>query len=404
MARSKRTAAFSSVPFSIHSLGECAFFRRTRKWPRRWQSRVGRLLGLLRRKDEGVRLHLCTGRVPRTCGNRLQKCHVRLLGGGEAFQGTRLVNPTRASDVYHDNKARFSLRCMPDALRSRALGQDLYPVWIHCAQGHAQTARDRFTDNDLAASWLSPQSAEEIGDTATFAGRPLIPIEESPPRLYHRTTRDAALAIVEGSMKPGFGDSGKAHNYFAPAALEDLQVKSGVRADLPIESVYETKLVLQHAWLFISESDGVLCSEEVPGTCALYARDTRDGSYIWTRPSTEGSSRPANAEADDPMETDQLYSLQKEESYFGEAPWDDWSEWTVGALFDESWESWDDSLWDSSPDSWDWYSYQDFAGWNEWWPEATSSKETLSPQQPQKPKEESTLQHGAQQAPVQLSL
>ena len=209
------------------------------------------------------------------------------------------------SIVYHDSKARFSLRCMPDALRSRALGQNLYPIWIHCAQGHAQTARDRFADNDLAVSWLSPQSAEEIGDTATFAGRPLIPIEKSPPRLYHRTTRDAALAIVEGSMKPGFGDSGKAHNYFAPAALEDLQVKSGVRADLPIEIVYETKLVLQHAWLFISESDGVLCSEEVPGTCALYVRDTRDGSYIWTRPSTEGSSRPANAEADDPMETDQ---------------------------------------------------------------------------------------------------
>ncbi|CAE7281951.1 unnamed protein product, partial [Symbiodinium natans] len=99
-------------------------------------------------------------------------------------------------------------------------------------------------------------------------------------------------------------------------------------------------------------------------------------------------------------EESELYGLQEEESYFGEAPWDDWSEWTVGALFDESWESWDDSLWDSSWDSWDWYSYQDFAGWNEWWPEATSSKETLSPQQPQKPKEESTLQHGAQQAPV----
>ena len=215
--------------------------------------------------------------------------------------GTRSI----FSIVYHDNKARFSLRCMPDALRSKALGQDLYPVWIHCAQGHAQAARDRFTDNDLAVSWLSPQSTEEIGDTATFAGRPLLPIEKCPPRLYHRTTRDAALAIVEGSMKPGFGDSGKAHNYFALAALEDLQVKSGVRADLPIEIVYETKLVLQHAWLFISESDGVLCSEEVPGTCALYVRDTRDGSYIWTRPSTEGSSRPANAEADDPMETDQ---------------------------------------------------------------------------------------------------
>ena len=25
-----------------------------------------------------------------------------------------------------------------------------------------------------------------------------------------------------------------------------------------------------------------------------------------------------------------------------EAPWDDWSEWTVGALFDESWDSWDE--------------------------------------------------------------
>ena len=75
-----------------------------------------------------------------------------------------------------------------------------------------------------------------------------------------------------------------------------------------------------------------------------------------------------------------------------EAPWDDWSEWTVGALFDESWDSWDESLWDSSWDeSWDWSGYQDFDSWSwyGWWPEATPQK-TL--QKPQKTKEEQTLQ------------
>ena len=99
--------------------------------------------------------------------------------------------------------------------------------------------------------------------------------------------------------------------------------------------------------------------------------------------------------------SDELYDGTEEDwSYFGEASGDDWSEWTVGALFDgDSWgyDAWDDSLWDSSwGDSWDWY--QDFGSWGEWWPEATS-KETLQ-QQPQKTKEEQTLQPPAAQATV----
>ena len=85
-------------------------------------------------------------------------------------------------------------------------------------------------------------------------------------------------------------------------------------------------------------------------------------------------------------------AVQEEElSYQDEADWsafeestEDWSEWTVGALYEDSWDaSWDDGSlwsswdsWDSSWDSWDWSS--DFQFWApEAQPAATAKQETL---------------------------
>ena len=52
--------------------------------------------------------------------------------------------------------------------------------------------------------------------------------------------RDAAFAIMEGKLIPGFGDSGKAHCYFSSLPLEEMANQAGVRCDLPIQIVFAT--------------------------------------------------------------------------------------------------------------------------------------------------------------------
>ena len=85
-------------------------------------------------------------------------------------------------------------------------------------------------------------------------------------------------------MNPGHQCSGKYHNYFAKATLDELGERGGVRANLKYELVLDTDEVLEHAWLFETGSEGVLCREPVPGTCALYIRDAEKNTILWTRP------------------------------------------------------------------------------------------------------------------------
>ena len=84
---------------------------------------------------------------------------------------------------------------------------------------------------------------------ALYKGRPCIPVEEIPPRLYHRTVEDAAFAILDDRLVPGFGSSGKAHCYFSSLPLQEMTNQAGVRRDLPVEVVFETAAVLKHAYL-----------------------------------------------------------------------------------------------------------------------------------------------------------
>ena len=107
------------------------------------------------------------------------------------------------------------------------------------------------------------------GPLAPYKGRPCAAIEDVPPRLYHRTVEDAAFQILDGELTPGFGDSGKLHNYFSSLPLEEMTNQAGVRKDLPIEIVFETSAVLRYAYLFETASDGVLCREKVPGSTNL---------------------------------------------------------------------------------------------------------------------------------------
>ena len=69
--------------------------------------------------------------------------------------------------------------------------------------------------------------------------------------------------------------------------MDELGERGGVRANLKFEMVFDTSEVLQHAWLFETASEGILCREEVPGSCILFIRDASKNVIVWTRPKPE---------------------------------------------------------------------------------------------------------------------
>ena len=202
--------------------------------------------------------------------------------------------------MAHDNKGRFMIAGTERDVRSEYIDTALWPLWIAAAHGHNDKIADQVDDNDIATRWYWDQTRSEMGNAAAFQGTPILAKGEYPPRLYHRTTRDAALAIVEGELIPGYGRSGKYHNYFAKATLAELGERGGVRANLTFELVFDTTEVLQHAWLFETESEGVLCREAVPGSCALYVRDTTKNIVIWSRPAPEADDEGEDITVDAP--------------------------------------------------------------------------------------------------------
>ena len=188
------------------------------------------------------------------------------------------------SIMAYDNKGRFQITGTEKDVRSEYIDTAIWPLWIAAAHGHSSKIANEVDDNEIATCWYWDQPRSELGNAAAFQGTPIQAKGEYPPRLYHRTTRDAALAIVEGELVPGFGRSGKYHNYFAKATLDELGERGGVRANLAFEMVFDTTEVLQRAWLFETSSEGVLCREAVPGTCVLFVRDTSKNITIWSRP------------------------------------------------------------------------------------------------------------------------
>ena len=204
------------------------------------------------------------------------------------------------SIMAYDNKGRFQIAGTEKDVRSEYIDTAIWPLWIAAAHGHSSKIANEVDDNEIATCWYWDQPRSELGNAAAFQGTPIQAKGEYPPRLYHRTTRDAALAIVEGELVPGFGRSGKYHNYFAKATLDELGERGGVRANLVFEMVFDTTEVLQHAWLFETSSEGVLCREAVPGTCVLFVRDTSKNVTIWSRPVPEAEEEGEEITVDAP--------------------------------------------------------------------------------------------------------
>ena len=196
----------------------------------------------------------------------------------------------------HDNKSRFILRGpKPDKENKEGILAYLMktrclPLQISASQGHGKHIASTFGDEQIAVNWLSTYTALELqGRSASFAGVPYFPWEACPPRLFHRTVRDAAMSITQNGLIAGYGGSGKIHNYFASCPLEEMtEGTAGVRANCLCEVVFSTKLALEAGcYLFTSKSDGVLCREDVPAEAVLYVRDTKRDEVIFSKVTIE---------------------------------------------------------------------------------------------------------------------
>ena len=183
--------------------------------------------------------------------------------------------------ICQDNKPRFLIAGSEQDPRAEYYRQPVYPLWVRAAHGH--NVRLELDDKDNAFHWFTSVPQEQ-GPLAPYKGRPCTPLEDIPPRLYHRTVEEAAFQILDSELTPGYGQSGKMHNYFSSLPVEDMSNQAGVRKDLPIEIVFETAAVLRHAYLFETASEGVLCREKVPGSTILYIRDSIKDKILYSRP------------------------------------------------------------------------------------------------------------------------
>ena len=116
------------------------------------------------------------------------------------------------------------------------------PCDTRASHGHNQ--RVELDDRDIAVHWLTSVSREKV-PLAPYKGRPCIPIEEIPPRLYHGTVKDAAFAILSDKLIAGYGASGRGD-----------EQPVGVRNNLPGQVVFETAAGLKYAYLFETSSAG----------------------------------------------------------------------------------------------------------------------------------------------------
>ena len=187
-----------------------------------------------------------------------------------------------------------------------------YPLEVAAVQGHSQNIQNlsgmepEELDAQIAVSWLCLKSNEELEEMedASLRGVPFLAWEDCPRHLCHRTTKDAAISILNQGFKPGHRDSGKMHVYFADRPLEEMEHgTAGVRADHPVEVVVSTKEVLEAGLtLFHTQSEGVLCRSEIPAYTILQVRDTRDDEILYIKAFPEAEPEPELDAQQEPAE------------------------------------------------------------------------------------------------------
>ena len=190
-----------------------------------------------------------------------------------------------------DKKGRIRLLGI-DVPMKETIGQDLFPVRIRIAQGH----NERLVDNDeadylLATAWYSNLDSDEAVSRSSAFGVTVLSAEDTPKRIYHRTTTSGLESILKSGIVPGAKKSGRAHGYFSSYRLNDARYQSGMRSNMPVEIAIDTfKAMAAGCEFFVTDSDGTLTRNTVPPDCIVSAVDTsKKDQPLYVAESTEAT-------------------------------------------------------------------------------------------------------------------
>ncbi|CAE7337449.1 kptA, partial [Symbiodinium sp. CCMP2456] len=185
--------------------------------------------------------------------------------------GEQLLRAAKA-----DKKGRIRLLGI-DVPMHETIGQPLFPVRVRISQGHNEKLVGNNPDADLflATKFLSTLSKEEAEEQSSIRGVTVLPKEDTPTKLYHRTNEKGMRGIIRDGMVPGSARSNRAHNYLSPYRLNDAKYMGGMRSNQPIEMVIDTiRAIEAGCTFFITETDGVLTRDTIPPDCIVSAIDT----------------------------------------------------------------------------------------------------------------------------------
>ena len=115
--------------------------------------------------------------------------------------------------IKQDNKQRFIIAGRTRIREPRITASSCTLFGFGCRM--VTTSGLEPDDRNIAVHWLTLVSRDQ-SPLAPYKGRPCIPLEDIPPRLYHRTVEDAAFAILADRLIAGFGDSAKLANAVLP--------------------------------------------------------------------------------------------------------------------------------------------------------------------------------------------
>ena len=190
-----------------------------------------------------------------------------------------------------DKKGRIRLLGI-DVPMKETIGQDLFPVRVRIAQGH----NERLVDNDeadylLATAWYSNLDSDEAVSRSSAYGVTVLSSEDTPKRIYHRTTTSGLESILKSGIVPGAKKSGRAHGYFSSYRLNDARYQSGMRSNMPVEIAIDTfKAMGAGCEFFVTDSDGTLTRSTVPPDCIVSAVDTsKNDQPLYVAESTEAT-------------------------------------------------------------------------------------------------------------------
>ncbi len=230
-----------------------------------------------------------------------------LLTGGYKNEVQKWNIEVFMSIAAFDEKDRFEVLAASGVSKS-PVQSDVLAFKIRCVQGH----QERFLSNRNPTIGAVRVCCHE--DHQQKYPKHLIEsgTANMPPRIYHRTSKSAAVEIIRHGLVPGgvgVCSSGRRHSYLSPFQITDAKYKSGVRADRPIEVAVDTELALRSGVdLTLTSSDAVITSDHIPKSCILWVKDTKSDTFIYSL--TDGEKRAIYEQA--------MYGKQRASDVFGQ--------------------------------------------------------------------------------------